>query len=85
MSQWILCAQSSGDTVNSLRTRQLAAVIANAYYDSIGAHSKAVAVENKPVVAGHFFQTESQKQVNPDPDRTAKGSDTMASFKFLLA
>ena len=73
-----------GDTVNSLRTRQLAAVIAKAY-DSIGAHSKAVAVENKPVVAGHFFQTESQKQVNPDPDRTAKGSDTMASFKFLLA
>ena len=48
-------------------------------------NSPAVAVEKKPAVAGHFFQTDSQKQVNPDPDRTAKGSDTMASFKFLLA
>ena len=48
-------------------------------------HSAAVAVEKKPAVAGYFFQTDSQKQVNPDPDRTAKGSDTMASFKFLLA
>ena len=36
-------------------------------------------MEKKPAVAGHFFQTDSQKQVNPDPDRTAKGSDTMAT------
>ena len=71
-----------GDTVNSLRTRQLAAVIANAY-DSIRAHSKAAAVENKPVVAGHFFQTECQKQANPDPDRAAKGSGRVATMSSL--
>ena len=41
-------------------------------------------MEKKPVVAGHFFQTESQKQVNPDPDRTAKGSDTMATMSSLI-
>ena len=71
-----------GDTVNSLRTRQLAAVIAEAS-DSLGAHSTAVAVEKKPVVAGHFFQTESQKQVNPDPDRAAKGSGRVATMSSL--
>ena len=71
-----------GDTVNSLRTRQLAAVIAEAS-DSLGAHSTAVAVEKKPVVAGHFFQTEVEKQVNPDPDMAPKGSGMVATMGSL--
>ena len=73
-----------GDPVKSLRTMQLTAIIVEGY-DPIEANSNAVAVEDKPVVAGQsvFFQTEFEKQVSPDPDVAAKGSGMVATMGSL--
>ena len=77
-----------GDPVKSLRTMQLTAVIVDGY-DSIEANSNAIAVEDKPAVAEEnkpavfFFQTEFEKQVNPDPDMAAKGSGMVATMGSL--
>ena len=73
-----------GDPVKSLRTMQLTAIIVEGY-DPIEANSNAVAVEDKPVVAGQsvFFQTEFEKQVSPDPDMAAKGSGMVATMGSL--
>ena len=74
-----------GDSVKSLRTMQLTAVIVDGY-DSIEANSNAAAVEDKPVVAGNntfLFQSKFAQQVLPDPDMAAKSLGMVATMGSL--
>ena len=70
-----------GDAVKSLRTKQLIGTVTVVGYDSIEANCNAVAVEEKPAVAGGsgtFFQDEFAKKVKPDPDMAERGSGMVA-------
>ena len=73
-----------GETVTSLRTMQLTATIIN-NYDSREANLSAVAVEDKPVVAGNigYFQDEFAKNVELDPDVAVQDSGIVAIFGSL--
>ena len=75
-----------GDPVKSLHTMQLNATVAVEGYDPIEANCNAVAVEDKPAVAGgsgHYFQDEFAKQVKADPDMAERGSGMVATAGSL--
>ena len=75
-----------GDPMRSLRTKQLNANVSVQGYDPIEANCNAVAVEDKPAVAGgsgHYFQDEFEKKVKPDPDMAERGSGMVATVGSL--
>ena len=75
-----------GDPVKSLRTMQLNAAVTVEGFDPIEANCNAVAVEDKPAVAGgsgHYFQDEFAKQVKADPDMAERGSGMVATAGSL--
>ena len=75
-----------GDTVKSLRTMQLIATVVVDGYDSIEANCNAVAVEDKPAVAGgngQYFQDKFANKVKPDPDMAEQGEWMLATAGSL--
>jgi len=76
-----------GDPVKSLRSMQLNAAVTVEGFDPIEANCNAVAVEDKPAVAGggsgHYFQDEFAKQVKADPDMAERGSGMVATAGSL--
>ena len=75
-----------GDPVKSLRTIQLNGDVAVGGYDSLEANCNAVAVEDKPAVAGvkkETFQESFSKTVKADPDMAEKGVGMIATVGSL--
>ena len=72
-----------GEPVKSLRTMQLNGTVVKAGYDSVEANCSAVAVEEKPAVAGGngtSFQDDFQKKTITDPDMLPRGSGIAGSL-----
>ena len=70
-----------GEPVKSLRTMQLNGTVVKAGYDSVEANNSAVAVEEKPAVAGKdgiYFQDDFEKKTITDPDMLQRGSGIVA-------
>ena len=70
-----------GEPVRSSRTMQLNGTVVKAGYDSVEANCSAVAVEEKPAVAGGngtSFQDDFQKKTITDPDMLPRGSGIVA-------
>ena len=75
-----------GDQVRSLRTMQLVGSVTVEGYDPIEANCNAVAVQDKPAVAGgsgHYFQDEFEKKVKLDPDMAERGLGMVATVGSL--
>ena len=70
-----------GDPAKSLRTMQLNGTLTVEGYDSVEANSNAVAVEEKPAVAGRtgsFFQDDFAQKLRTDPDMLERGNGIVA-------
>ena len=76
-----------GDPIKSLRTKQLNASVSVEGYDPMEANCNAVAVEDKPAVAGggsgRYFQGEFAKKAKPDPDMAEQCSGMVATVGSL--
>ncbi len=75
-----------GDAVKTLVTKQLIATVVVEGYDPTEANVNAVAVEDKPAVAGGsgtHFQDEFATKVKPDPDMAERGSGMVATAGSL--